>query len=65
MVVFESADGVIIQTDATTTLRIGTEDIASRKQSMRSLMPEGLLKDLKPEDLGDLYAYLKSLMRQP
>jgi putative heme-binding domain-containing protein len=61
MVIFESADGVIIQSDGTTTLRIATEEIASRKPSPKSLMPDGLLKDLKPEDLSDLYAYLKSL----
>jgi putative heme-binding domain-containing protein len=61
IVIFESADGIILQTDAATTLRIATEDMASRVQSNRSLMPTGLLKELRPEDLADLYSYLKSL----
>jgi hypothetical protein len=61
IVIFESADGIILQTDASTTLRIATEDMASRVQSTRSLMPTGLLKELKPNELADLYSYLKSL----
>jgi putative membrane-bound dehydrogenase-like protein len=61
IVAFESADGIILQTGATTTVRIATEDLVSRLPSNRSLMPDGLLKDLKPADLADLYAYLQSL----
>ncbi len=61
IVAFDSADGVILQTGATTTMRIATADIVSRLPSNRSLMPNGLLKDLKPEDLADLYSYLKTL----
>jgi putative heme-binding domain-containing protein len=61
IVAFESADGVILQTGATDTVRIATEDIASRLPSNRSLMPNGLLKDLKPTDLADLYSYLQTL----
>jgi putative heme-binding domain-containing protein len=65
IVIFESADGIILQTDAATTLRIATEDMASRVQSDRSLMPTGLLKELKAEDLANLYSYLKSLKPEP
>ena len=61
IVAFESADGLIIQTGATTTVRINTPDIVSRLPSNRSLMPDGLLKDLKPGDLADLYGYLQTL----
>jgi putative membrane-bound dehydrogenase-like protein len=61
LIAFESADGVIVQTGATTTVRVATADIANRLPSNRSLMPNGLLKDLKPEDLADLYAYLQTL----
>jgi putative membrane-bound dehydrogenase-like protein len=61
IVAFESADGVILQTGATTTVRLATADIASRLPSNRSLMPNGLLKDLKPDDLADLYRYLQTL----
>ena len=61
---FESADGIILQTGATTTIRIATEDILSRLPSNRSLMPNGLLKDLKPAELADLYSYLQTLKPQ-
>jgi len=61
IVIFESAEGIIVQTGATTTVRIDASNLASRKPSTKSLMPSGLLKDLKPEDLADLYFYLKSL----
>jgi putative heme-binding domain-containing protein len=61
LVAFESADGLILQTGATTTVRVATADIASRMPSNRSLMPNGLLKDLKPGDLADLHAYLQTL----
>lgn len=61
IVAFESADGVILLTGATTSVRVAATEIASRQPSNRSLMPNGLLKDLKPEDLADLYSYLKTL----
>ncbi len=61
IVAFESADGLIVQTGATTTVRLATPDIVSRLPSNRSLMPDGLLKDLKPSDLADLYRYLQTL----
>jgi putative membrane-bound dehydrogenase-like protein len=65
IVTFESADGLIIQTGATTTVRIGTPEIVSRLPSHRSLMPDGLLKDLKAADLADLYSYLQTLKAKP
>jgi putative membrane-bound dehydrogenase-like protein len=61
IVAFESADGLIVQTGAATTVRIANDDIVSRLPSNRSLMPNGLLKDLKPEDVADLYRYLQTL----
>ncbi len=61
IVAFFSADGVILQTGAATTVRLATPDIASESPTTRSLMPNGLLKGLKPEDLADLYSYLQTL----
>jgi putative membrane-bound dehydrogenase-like protein len=61
MLAFESADGLILQTGAATTLRIATPDIASRRPGRRSLMPSGLLKGLSPRDLADLHRYLQTL----
>ena len=61
IIAFFSADGVILQTGAATTVRLATPDIASQSLSTRSLMPNGLLKGLKPVDLADLYSYLQTL----
>jgi putative heme-binding domain-containing protein len=58
VVVFESADGLIVQIGAAETRRIATEDIESTTPSPKSLMPDGLLRGLKPEDLADLFAFL-------
>ncbi|QVL29886.1 c-type cytochrome [Telmatocola sphagniphila] len=59
ILIFESAEGLIVQSDATTTIRIAGNNIASRKTSKKSLMPAGLLKDLKPDEIADLFAWLK------
>jgi putative heme-binding domain-containing protein len=61
IVAFFSADGVILQTGAATTVRVAAPGIVSQSQTTRSLMPNGLLKGLKPEDLADLYSYLQTL----
>ncbi|MBU6400938.1 MAG: c-type cytochrome, partial [Verrucomicrobia bacterium] len=61
LIAFESADGVIVQTGATTTVRLAAAEIVSRSDSELSLMPTGLLTGLKPADLADLYSYLNGL----
>ena len=60
MLVFESGDGLMIQTGASTMVRIAADQIESRKLGERSLMPDGLLDGLNPAELADLYSYLKS-----
>jgi putative membrane-bound dehydrogenase-like protein len=65
IIAFESADGVILQTGATTTVRLSADEIASRRPSTLSLMPTGLLAGLAPSQLADLYRYLKSLQPAP
>jgi putative heme-binding domain-containing protein len=61
IVIFEAADGIIVQLDATNTMRIGNGEIASRRATNRSMMPKNLLADLKSEDLANLYQYLQTL----
>jgi putative membrane-bound dehydrogenase-like protein len=61
LVAFESADGVMVLTGPTTTVRLPDSEIVSREPTTLSLMPTGLLNGLKPEDLADLYGYLKTL----
>jgi putative membrane-bound dehydrogenase-like protein len=64
VVVFESPDGVIVQTSASTTVRLSESDILSRSPSDTSLMPTGLLTGLSRGDLADLCAYLGRLAPQ-
>jgi putative membrane-bound dehydrogenase-like protein len=61
MIVYESVDGLLLRNATNQTVRLETKDILERKTSNLSLMPIGLLKDLKDEDLTDLYAYLLTL----
>lgn len=65
MIVYESVDGLVLRNATNQTLRIETEQIESRRTLNTSLMPTGLLKDLKPTDLADLYAYLQSIGSKP
>jgi hypothetical protein len=59
VLVYDSNEAVIVQTGATETRRIAASEIESRLPSAKSLMPDGLLKGLKPEDLADLFAFLQ------
>jgi putative heme-binding domain-containing protein len=61
LVVYESVDGIVLRNGTNQTFRIEAEEIESRKTLSTSLMPSGLLKDLAPQDLADLYAYLRGL----
>jgi len=60
-IAFESADGLIIQTGATTTVRVADSDIVARRIGTRSLMPDNLLQGLQPGEVADLYRYLQML----
>jgi putative heme-binding domain-containing protein len=61
IVSFESADGVIVLTGAASAVRLAETDIVARYPGNLSLMPGGLLNGLRPEQLADLYSYLKLL----
>lgn len=61
LVVYDSIDGLLMRNGANQSFRIEGRDIESKRTLSVSLMPAGLMKDLKDEDLADLYAYLKSL----
>jgi putative membrane-bound dehydrogenase-like protein len=65
LIVYESVDGLLLRTGTNQTFRIASREIASRTQSPVSLMPNGLLKDLTPQDYADLYAYLRTLGAPP
>jgi putative membrane-bound dehydrogenase-like protein len=61
VLVYDSADGLLLQTGPDTTVRITGDDIATQQASRQSLMPTGLLDRASDQDLADLYAYLKTL----
>lgn len=61
LVVYESPDSTMIQTDPETTVRIAGDEIQLLKKSRQSLMPTGLLNGAASEELADLYAYLRTL----
>ncbi len=64
LIVYEDTDGVMLRNGTSQTHRIEAGDIESKQALNSSLMPTGLLKDLKPTDLADLYAYLKTIGTQ-
>ena len=59
--VSEDKDAVIVRLPGAADRRIAKTDIARTKYLRRSLMPDGLLDVLPPEQVSDLFAYLKTL----
>jgi putative membrane-bound dehydrogenase-like protein len=60
-VVTESADLVQIREATGLHRELKKKDIESREIQKQSMMPEGLVNNLSPEQLADLIAYLQSL----
>jgi putative heme-binding domain-containing protein len=60
-VAYTGPDVLILQTGPATTVRLDTAAIASRRPGETSLMPMGLLEGLGPQELADLYGYLRTL----
>ncbi len=60
-VVSESARAVLVRDAAGLQRQLELAKIESRTIQKQSLMPEGIVNNLTPEDLADLIAYLKSL----
>ncbi len=61
MKVYDSADGVTLQTADGTLVRINQDDIEQKGFATESLMPVGLLDGMTPQQLADLYLYMQSL----
>jgi putative heme-binding domain-containing protein len=57
----ESADSLVLRTPGAEDRRIPRPEIRSTSYLRRSLMPEGLLESLPPEQVTDLFFHLKSL----
>ncbi len=63
-VIQEAADKVVIRNVAAQEIQILTADIAERRKSEKSLMPEGLAANLTVKELASLIAYLESLAKK-
>jgi putative heme-binding domain-containing protein len=59
--VSEDKDAVVLRRANVDDLRIAQKDIRKAGFTKASMMPEGLLDALKPEEVSDLFAYLKTL----
>ncbi|MBA4191610.1 MAG: hypothetical protein C0467_26830 [Planctomycetaceae bacterium] len=61
MLIYEATDGVILRTNADSSVRIAGENLASKRPVEASLMPAGLLDKLTDMEVADLFAYLVTL----
>lgn len=57
----ESPEVIILRTPGSEDQRISRDKVRNAHFVRRSLMPEGLLDGLAPEQVTDLFAYLKTL----
>jgi putative heme-binding domain-containing protein len=57
----ETPAGVTVRVDATQEVRLKPADIATRTRSNVSLMPEGLINAMSPQEVADLLEYLSTL----
>lgn len=56
----ETAQGIVLALDAEKTIRIPHDEIEVRQNGTVSIMPQGLEKQLTPQQLADLLVFLKS-----
>jgi putative membrane-bound dehydrogenase-like protein len=61
LVIYESAEGLTLRDSTNQTIRVEAAEIDARRDLPTSLMPDGLLETLQPQELADLYAYLQTL----
>ncbi len=61
IIAYEAVDSVLLLTGPGQSVRLAHKQISERRLTATSLMPAGLLDRLSDGEIGDLYAYLKSL----
>jgi putative heme-binding domain-containing protein len=59
--VSEDKDGVVLRMPGAEDRKFARKDIRRAEFIRRSLMPEGLLEAMAPQDVSDLFSYLRSL----
>lgn len=60
IIIDETSTEVVLQVDAKTVLRIPVKEIEERSEGTVSVMPDGLEKQLTPQQLVDLITFLKA-----
>ena len=63
LLVYDSVDGILLQTTPDQTVRVTGDELAARYPSRQSLMPTGLLNGASDQDVADLYEFLKNLKK--
>ena len=61
LLVSRDADAIVIRQPNTADIRIPSRDVAQGDFTGVSIMPEGLLEAMQPQEVSDLFAHLKSL----
>lgn len=61
IIIYDAVDGVLIRDSDNKTVRIEKSEIERRQLKAKSLMPDDLLKETKPNEYADLFEYLKTL----
>lgn len=61
ILVLQDKDVIILRRPNTEDTRIASKDVRRAEFTKRSMMPEGLLEGIKPEEVSDLFAYLQTL----
>jgi putative heme-binding domain-containing protein len=61
ILVSQDKDAIILRRPNMDDTRIAQRDVRKAAFTKSSMMPEGLLDPLAPQDVADLFAYLKAL----
>lgn len=62
LLVSRDADAIVIRQPNTADIRIPAKDVTQADFTGVSVMPEGLLESMQPQEVSDLFAHLKSLV---
>jgi putative heme-binding domain-containing protein len=65
LLVSRDADAIVIRQPDVADTRIAARDVAEAEYTGVSIMPEGLLEALQPQEVSDLFAHLVSLRGSP
>jgi putative heme-binding domain-containing protein len=61
LLVSQDADAIVVRQPDVADIRLAVKDVAEADYTGISVMPEGLLEAMQPDEVSDLFAYLKSL----